>query len=218
MTSSPLQNPTNDEDSYLSISQGVHQSTKVKGSRFLGYAAPVQNKEDAHSYLEELSKKYYDATHVCYAYQYGLSTEAVSRYSDAGEPSGTAGLPIMEAITGRHFNFVICVVVRYFGGTKLGTGGLSRAYSECASITLDDANPIRHYIEEVLEIRHPYDLTGQVMHVLSQPGVTIVESKYDTDVQVKIRVRKSKLSTIKKMLIDQSSGQASFLEGKTTWI
>ena len=217
MTSSSLKKSANDEDSYFSISQEVHQSIKVKGSRFLGYAAPVQNKKDALSYLDCLSKKYYDATHVCYAYQYGLLTGAVSRYSDAGEPSGTAGLPIMEAITGRHLTFVICVVVRYFGGTKLGTGGLSRAYSDCASMTLDGAKPVRHYIEESLVICHPYDLTGQVMHVLSQPGVAIVESNYDEGVQVKIRVRKSKLSIIKKMLVDQTSGQVSFFEGETTW-
>lgn len=196
-----------DDEGYLSIGESVHQSLKVKGSRFLGYAMPVQTRQEADLNLTTLSKKYHDATHVCYAYKIGTGVQTDMRYSDAGEPSGTAGVPIMDAIAGRQLTCVMCVVVRYFGGTKLGTGGLARAYGDCAALTLDAASVTKHYFEEELYIAHPYEMTGLVMNLLSQPGIAVLESHYDTDVRISIKVRQSKIQTLCRELTDQSSGQ-----------
>ena len=140
-----FENGANDMDSYKTVSApNEHEIDKIKGSRFLGFVCPVQDEEQALQHVEALRKRFYDARHWCWAYRLGRGRD-VFRYQDDGEPSGTAGRPILQEIDGRELTDVLVVVVRYFGGTKLGTGGLARAYGDAARATLGSA--------EIQEIR-----------------------------------------------------------------
>lgn len=195
------------DDVYYTIASEITTQIKVKGSRFIGYAAPVQNEEAAHDYLLRLSKKYHDATHHCYAFQIGYGDKNIIRFSDAGEPSGTAGRPILNVITGDQLTDVICVVVRYFGGTKLGTGGLARAYGECASQTLKSAKTITKVLTQPVILSFDYNLTGQVMTVLSRLGILIENPVYDRETHLNIQVRYSKIDLLKNELIQATAGK-----------
>ncbi|MCP4685670.1 MAG: YigZ family protein, partial [bacterium] len=129
------------DDSYLTIKRESKIDTKVKGSRFIGETFKVANVAEALEKLDEVRKREYNATHHCYAYITGLGREQVFKYSDDGEPSGTAGRPIYDIIAGADVTSILCVVTRYFGGTKLGTGGLVRAYGETAREALKASEP-----------------------------------------------------------------------------
>lgn len=131
----PLDDPP---DSYLTLSAASSVELKVQRSRFVGLAVPVATAQGAQEQLAETARQYHDARHVCYAYRLGVGRELTSRKSDDGEPSGTAGEPILTAITQLELTDVLVMVVRYFGGIKLGTGGLARAYGQTAADALSN--------------------------------------------------------------------------------
>ncbi len=195
------------EDAYYSIREKVTVQTKVKGSRFIGYATPVSDDNSAQNYLQSITKKHYDASHNCYAFRIGFGDKTVTRYSDAGEPSGTAGRPILNVIEGHGLSDIICVVTRYFGGTKLGTGGLARAYAECADETLKTAKKVNKIITQSFSVQFDYDLTGQVMHVFSGMGIPVENPVYDTKTKLHTRVRLSKIAAFKDELIQATAGK-----------
>ena len=142
-------------ETYHSIATEVSEELVVKGSRFIAHADTVSAQEQAENYVAGISAKFHDATHNCFAYKIGLGDQAVFRYSDAGEPSGTAGRPIYQAIEARDLTNVAVVVTRYFGGTKLGTGGLIHAYSEVALGALQRAEVTIHY--PLVNVSHRID-------------------------------------------------------------
>ena len=194
-------------DVYQTLYTGVNAEYKVKGSRFLGLAAPVQNEKEAESIIHDISRRLHDATHHCYAYTLGTDEQRIDRYSDAGEPSGTAGRPIMESILGRRLVNVLCVVTRYFGGTRLGTGGLARAYAECTNLTLDAATLVKHYIMATYHAAFPYTITGSVMKVINQYEVDIVQTLYGEKTEMDIRIRKSLADNFEKDIRDATAGK-----------
>jgi uncharacterized YigZ family protein len=126
-------------DSYLTLSAPSSAERKVQRSRFVGLAVPVGTAQEAQDQLAETARQYHDARHVCYGYRLGVGSDLASRKSDDGEPSGTAGEPILTAITQLELTDVLVMVVRYFGGIKLGTGGLARAYGQTAADALSGA-------------------------------------------------------------------------------
>ena len=135
--------------SIISIAKPVEElKIEIKKSRFLGFAFMVDSEEQAKAKVDELRVQYSDATHVCYAYVCG----SVERFSDDGEPHGTAGMPILNLIKGHDFTNVLVVVVRYFGGTKLGAGGLVHAYLDCARAVLDEAGTEYYFRQAVYEV------------------------------------------------------------------
>jgi uncharacterized YigZ family protein len=198
-------------DEFHTLKAKASAETRVKGSRFIGYAAPVENREDAEAFIQSISKKHHDAAHNCYAYRIGFGDNSGFRYSDAGEPSGTAGRPILDAIDGRDLTNTICVVARYFGGTKLGTGGLARAYHDCASSTLDAGTVIVKFVTDSLHIRYPYDLTGVVMKLLSKLGCDIEETIYENEPEMHVRIRLSEIDRFQRELIDATAGKAKII-------
>jgi len=163
----------------------------VKGSKFLGHAAPVETKTTAEAFIAAISKQYHEATHNCFAYRIGLADKIVFRFSDEGEPPGTAGAPIYNVIESRKLRNIAIVVTRYFGGTKLGKGGLIRAYSECTRRTLARASIIKKYIYTPLILIFPYKLTGDVMRIVSRMNANVLESSYGNEVKLKLKIRKS---------------------------
>ncbi len=168
-------------DTYTTISQPAEGLYKDKGSKFIGLAFPVKTEEDARQIIIDVKKKYYDATHHCYAYQIGHVGEPNFRINDDGEPSGTAGKPIYGQILSNHLTDILIIVVRYFGGTKLGVSGLINAYKTCAMLTMEAANKIDLPVKHLYEIVFPYDDLNSVMQLLKKYNAEITQTEYGND-------------------------------------
>ena len=197
------------EDEYLTIKNQQQAEIKIKGSRFIGTAQPVTTENQAKEFIQLISKKYFDASHNCYAYNIGFDQSKISRFNDAGEPSGTAGQPILNTILIKNLTDVAVVITRYFGGTKLGKGGLVRAYSDCASETLNKRNVIKKYIKEFLALEFDYNKTGAVMHIINQYDLKILKANYDQKTKIKLSIRKSKIQDFKQNLVELTLGKIS---------
>jgi uncharacterized YigZ family protein len=155
---------------YLTINESGQGEYVEKKSRFIAQAVHVESEEEAIAFLEKVRKKYYDARHNCYAWVIGEQKEK-TRSSDDGEPSGTAGLPILKVIDGSGCTNVLIVVTRYFGGTLLGTGGLVRAYSKSAKDALDDAAKVRMCLCARLRVTIQYGALDRILYYLRQEGI-----------------------------------------------
>jgi uncharacterized YigZ family protein len=196
-----------DEDEYLTIDQENTAEIKVKGSKFIGTIRPVPTDQAAFEFINHISKKYYDATHNCYAYLIGHQPSIIARTNDAGEPAGTAGLPILNVIKGKNLTDVAIVVTRYFGGTKLGKGGLVHAYSECTQKTIEQCNIERKYIYERIQLEFDYALTGPIMRVITAFQAKINKLLHDQTTKLVVLIRKSMVEKFKLNLIEVSSGK-----------
>jgi uncharacterized YigZ family protein len=176
-------------DEYQSVKSELTRTLKVEGSRFIAGVFPVENRTHADHCLAGVRRKYHDATHHCFAYAFGSEREDV-RFSDDGEPSGSAGIKILSAIQSKDFSDLLVVVTRYFGGTKLGVGGLGRAYFDAATSTLSEAVVVKKIIAEELQITFPYEDTGGVMTLITRSQAKISDTIYDDDVTLRILVRR----------------------------
>ena len=177
-------------DEYLSIKSDVTVTMKVEGSRFIASAYPVDSRALAEEKLTHVRKQLFDATHHCYAYALG-SERNDFRSSDDGEPSGTAGARIFSAIESQNLSDILVIVTRYFGGIKLGVGGLGRAYYESARQVLSAAAFVPKIVGEELQVVFPYDETNGVMNKLSRYNARIIDTVYDDDVTLRLTVRSS---------------------------
>lgn len=180
---------------------------KVKGSRFIASVARAASPEEAAAFVEGVRAEYRDATHNCFGWRTGR-TEDAFRYNDDGEPSGTAGRPILQEIDGRRLTDVVVVVTRYFGGTKLGTGGLIRAYGEAAAEGLDRAGVIERPVVETVTVRHGYDDTGAVQGVLSGRGLEPTGARYGAEVELELAVPVEEVEEVTRELRDATAGRA----------
>ncbi len=160
---------------------------KIKGSRFISYIYPVSRQEKAEEILEGLRKEFFNSTHVCFGYRIGEGEEKSVRYSDDGEPSGTAGLPVFNEIKCNGLFNVLIAVIRYYGGTKLGTGGLSRAYRESAKKSIDNSSITETVVCENRQIVIPYGFMSDLMNIVNRFSVKIINKDY-TDKNIKIEL------------------------------
>lgn len=186
-------------DSYRTvegISEGVYSE---KRSKFIAIAVPVRTVEEVKSRLEEYGKRYYDARHLCYAYMLGPERKEF-RANDNGEPSGTAGKPILGQINSRELTDVLVVVVRYFGGIKLGTSGLIVAYRTAASAALDAAEVVVKTVDEEVAVGFEYPFMNDVMRVVKEEGPAVVAQSYDTDCRIVLRIRRGRMSRLRERL------------------
>lgn len=178
-------------DSYLTISASSTAVYTEKRSRFLAFAHHVESKDDAAEQIARYRKEYYDARHVCYAYVLGAD-RSIYRLNDDGEPSGTAGRPILGQINKRELTDVLVVVVRYFGGVKLGTSGLIAAYRTATAAALDEARVEAKSVEETIVYAFPYERMNKVMRIAKDMPATIVAQDYDgTRCVITFKVRRS---------------------------
>jgi len=211
----------NDSDSYLTIRTFGQTEIKIKGSKFIGQASPCSSEEEAENILAGIRKKYYDATHHCFAYRVGPGITGKFRYSDAGEPSGTAGKPIFDQIEGKGLTNLIIVVTRYYGGTKLGTGGLTHAYSEAAEEAIKSAGIVEEFILEGLSLivdYHDYNIVERLIHKfggeidgrgLTNSAAGGLKEQIPT---IDLRLRKSLVDKFKNAAIEATSGRIRFGE------
>ncbi len=165
-------------DHYRTLAASAELRQKVDRSEFLGVAFPVDEDDAFFAELASLAKRHYDATHLCWAFRLFADGEGRARSADAGEPSGTAGKPILSAIEGADLYDVAVVVVRWYGGVKLGTGGLSRAYRETASETLRVAPIADRYVYRRFRIEVPFDRLGIVYRLIDAPHVLLAGERY----------------------------------------
>ncbi len=170
-----------------------------KRSKFLAFAHHVVSVDEVKSILDGYRKKYFDARHVCYAYVLGAD-RGVFRANDDGEPSSTAGKPILGQINSAGLTDVLVVVVRYYGGVNLGTGGLIVAYRTAASGALADAEVVSQIVEEQVEYSFPYVMMNSVMRVVKDMSPRIVSQKYDNLCEMKFSIARSKAETFRERL------------------
>lgn len=172
------------KDSYRTVSRESQTLMIEKKSKFISNVCPVDNEEDAIAYLNKIRSKYPDATHNVYAYV--IDENNIFRYSDDGEPSGTAGMPVLDTIRKAGLVDVIVVVTRYFGGTLLGTGGLVHAYGASAKQGLLEAGIVTRSLCDIVDVRVDYTLVGKMQYKIASDGYILEDTVYENEVTFKI--------------------------------
>ena len=176
---------------------------REKASRFFGFAAPAVSAEASEAYLEKLRRDHHDATHVAFAWRIGTGASESLKSSDDGEPSGTAGRPIASAIASANLSDVVVAVVRYYGGTKLGTGGLARAYREAAVIALEGCGAATVYDTLRIETRPAHARVGVVRRLIDPPHVRLSAERFDPEPVLELEVRKSLVEKVTEKLTEE---------------
>lgn len=173
----------------------------VERSRFLALARPIRTDDDAEAAIEALHKEHFDARHVCSAFAVGRGTAGLRRWNDDGEPGRTAGFPLLQLLEGAELTDTFLGVVRYYGGVKLGTGGLSRAYREAGRLALDDATIQTRWPESTTQLTLPYARLDALLHLLSSmEDVRVVDTAYTDAPTLTLRVRKAGLHALRQRL------------------
>ena len=186
-------------DEYRTLAAPAEAIYTEKRSKFIAIALPVHTLEEVKAHLEDLQKKYYDARHVCYAYMLGHERTNF-RANDNGEPSGTAGKPILGQINSNELTDVLVAVVRYFGGIKLGTSGLIVAYRTAAAEALSAATFVERTVDDEVEVTFEYPFLNDVMRVVKEEGPSIVSQAYDMDCVMKLRIRRLSMPRLRERL------------------
>lgn len=196
----------NNLQTYRVLLEGGEGEIVEKKSRFIATIRRVESEEEAVKFIEEMKKKYWDARHNCSAFVIGSRAE-LTRCSDDGEPSGTAGRPMLEVLLGEGVRNIAVVVTRYFGGVLLGTGGLVRAYTQAVKAGLENCSvgAMVHGYEIMLNT--DYNGIGKVLYLLGQYGIEPVDSEYGVDVTLQIRIRSDIAERLHKELIEATSGK-----------
>lgn len=192
---------------YKTVLENASDEFVEKRSRFIGYCKPVKTEQEAIDFINEKRSEHWNATHNVYAYS--LREGNIKRYSDDGEPSGTAGMPVLDVIVKNEIFDVVVVVTRYFGGVLLGTGGLVRAYSHGSKIAVEAAKPVIMQNCLVCEARCAYNQYGKVSSLIIGVGAVVDDTVYESDVLVKFHIKPDLLGTLNKKLADATSGEVT---------
>lgn len=195
-------------DQYFTIKTPATVETKVKGSRFIATSHLVESSDDAAEMLNSVRKTEYAATHNCYGWRAGIFDKAEFKYSDDGEPSGTAGRPIYDVILGSKIDNLLIVVTRYFGGTKLGTGGLVRAYSEAAQLVLERSGRSEHFLTDTIRVEIEFPLYDQLLRVMHGLGAKQIEADFSDHVRIDLSIRQSMTDKLTAAIVELSAGKA----------
>ena len=188
-------------DHYRTLAAPAETRIKIERSEFLGIAFPVDSEDAFFVELARAEKKYFDATHHCWAFR--LFADARQRSADAGEPSGTAGKPILQAIESAELHDTGVIVVRWYGGIKLGTGGLARAYRDSAAEVLRDAKTLDRYLYERLKVIVPFDMLSVVYRLVSPPNVVLIAERFADENEFDFDVRASLAAEFRKTLVER---------------
>jgi uncharacterized YigZ family protein len=195
------------DDEYFTIQREARVEIRVKGSRFIGEAFPVAGVEEALERLEEVRKREHAATHHCYAYQVGLSSGRDFRYSDDGEPQGTAGKPIYDIVSGSGLTNVLVVVTRYFGGTKLGAGGLVRAYSDASKHALQQSGRKTVYMMTTYRVVLAYSVYDRFFELVNRLDGRVNKSDFSDVITLEVRIRRGSASEFEAAVRELTGGK-----------
>ncbi len=196
-----------EEIAYKTVQQEAESELVEKKSRFLARVCPVMTEQQALAFIQSVKSKHYNATHNVYAYV--LRENQMQRYTDDGEPSGTAGMPVLDCIRKQGLTDVAIVVTRYFGGTLLGTGGLVRAYGSAAGKGIQKAVPILRRLCDIYTIHCGYDLYGKIEYAVNQAGYAIRSADFGAEVTMDICVLRGEGERLKKLLTETTNALAS---------
>ena len=199
-------------EEYRTVYEGREAEIIEKKSRFIATVKPVHSEEEAVEFIENLKKKYWNATHNCFAYVVGERYE-VQRCSDDGEPSGTAGKPMLDVLLGEEIHDTAVVVTRYFGGTLLGTGGLVRAYQGATKAGLEASEVITKYAGSVYKIGTDYTGLGKIQYILGQRKLAIQDTIYTENVEIHVLLPDTEEDAVVKEIVEATNGQAKIEKG-----
>ena len=183
---------------YYKLSENTSIQYEIKKSKFLGFSYFVNNEEDIKNILEELKEKYHDATHICYAYV----CNGLEKYQDDGEPSGTAGKPILDMIKQKKLNYTLIIIVRYFGGIKLGSGGLVRAYRTSANMVIDNSNIVEVQKVFIFEFEVTFENYKGLVSLLNQTNSVILDTTYQETIKIMVAIKKNETNEFNYLLIN----------------
>lgn len=192
---------------YKTISSPSEGIYREKGSKFLAFAIPVSEVDEIKDILKNFRKKYYDARHVCYAYMLGAERTDF-RVNDDGEPSGTAGRPILGQINSLNLTNILVVVVRYFGGILLGTGGLITAYKEAAAAALQNATIVEKEVTSIYKLNFDYPVLNDVMHIIKTHNIAILSQQFEEKCKMKIEVPRQ----IEELIVEKMKEKTELFE------
>ncbi len=199
------------EDTYQTLSAKAEGLYKEKGSKFIALAYPVTSEEEVKEILASLRKEYHDARHHCYSYIIGFKGEHW-RANDDGEPSGTAGRPIQGQIQSFNLTNVLIVVIRYFGGTKLGVSGLIHAYKTAAADALEHSNIVVNTVKDIYKITFGYLAMNDIMKLVKDENLNIMEQNFDTSCFITVGIRQSRTESVLGKIEKIDSALANFLK------
>jgi uncharacterized YigZ family protein len=194
------------EDSFRTITGVAEGYYTEKRSRFISYAIPVQTADEVKEQLDAYRKQYYDARHVCWAYMLG-SDRLTFRANDDGEPSSTAGKPILGQINSNGLTDILIIVIRYFGGIELGTSGLIVAYRTAAADAIAQAEIIEKTVDEIIIVEFEYPYENSIMRIVKEESPTILSRQYELDCRLTLRIRKGNASHLKERLLKVESAR-----------
>jgi len=194
-------------DSYLTLEDSTLHTITRKKSRFIALLSPTDSQEDVQRQLKDIRRVYHDATHYCHAFRLLLDGAILEVSNDDGEPSGSAGLPMMQQLASRQLCNVLAIVVRYFGGTKLGRGGLVRAYSDAVSEALDRTPIITRALMTRITIRFPVEVNSNVMSIIHRFSAHIETLVYEAPVRIEITLPPSQVETFRAALTEATGAR-----------
>lgn len=197
---------------FLTIAQNTKNEMVIKKSRFICSIGRVSSEEDAQAFIDQVCSDNKKATHNCYAYMIG-DQDQIQRESDNGEPSGTAGVPILESLQMAKIHNVVAVVTRYFGGIKLGAGGLIRAYSNSATNAIHKAGLVQLVQQAILEITVSYSQHDSLLHYLKEQKIEVADEQFSASVQTNIYVDEDQVDNFTKKLINRFNDQLTIKKG-----
>lgn len=189
----------------------------IEKSTFIGYAKPIKTEEEAVEFVNEIKKKHKDATHNVWAYTVGKNMN-IQRYSDDGEPQGTAGIPTLEVIKKEDLRDVVVVVTRYFGGIKLGAGGLVRAYTKGAKVGLESAKIIEKVMYQEVKIKIDYNQLGKIQNEIMNMGYFVKDTIYEDNVEMIVYSRISEVDSLTSRMVDITSATAEIVLGEEFYL
>lgn len=190
---------------YKTVSQSAKDEFVEKRSRFIGYCKPVSSEQEAIDFINEKRSEHWNATHNVYAYS--LRDGNIKRYSDDGEPSGTAGMPTLDVITKNEIYDVCVVVTRYFGGVLLGTGGLVRAYSQGAKLALEAGGIVLMQSCDICSLKCSYNQYGKISSIIIEMGAVVDDTIFEADVIINFHIKSEYLLGLNKKLADLTCGE-----------
>jgi uncharacterized YigZ family protein len=204
-------NSMTEQDKYKTIAKASEGIYKEKGSKFISYAYPISSEDEVKHLVADLKKKYYDARHHCFAWQLGLDGKRF-RANDDGEPSGTAGKPIYGQIRSHELTNILIVVVRYFGGTKLGTSGLIHAYKEASIDAINNTSIVEKTVNDVYQVNFDYGVMNDIMKIMKEENPEIINQDFNLRCSIKWSCRQSSVGRIISKLEKIESADLEFLE------
>ncbi|TCT20461.1 putative YigZ family protein [Melghiribacillus thermohalophilus] len=202
---------------YYTVKKEGSNQIVIQKSRFIGYVKRVETEEEAQAFIQAIKKKHHDATHNCSAYMIG-ENDQIQKANDDGEPSGTAGIPILEVLKKKQLKDTAVVVTRYFGGIKLGAGGLIRAYSRATSEALQMTGIVRRQLMKQIIVESDYALLGKLENELRSSSYIIDGMEYTDKVKLNIYVPKDEEETALNWLINLTSNQITITHGQMKYI